>query len=172
MQMLQSVRSGRSDHSVPKWNARVLRTGSGQNVHARGSEPLSSPAPVGQSAGIWRVAAGQMYARALDFSTKNWPQAVLFGQPEPTDGKRPKFQSNVIIKGHFFSGISLASSSSKCLRWLFLTAIKLNCRYLSCYRSSLFVFPGQNKRSMDSFLKRLTFWWIRILSFKIFQLRK
>ena len=35
---------------------------------ARGSEPLSSPVPVGQSAGIWRVVAGKMYARALDLS--------------------------------------------------------------------------------------------------------
>ena len=39
-----------------------------QNVPARGSEPLSSPAPVGQSAGIWRVVAGKMYVRALDLS--------------------------------------------------------------------------------------------------------
>ena len=58
----------RSDQSVLKWNARVLRTGSGQNVPTRESEPLSSPAPVGQSAGIWRVVAGKMYARALDLS--------------------------------------------------------------------------------------------------------
>ena len=42
-----------------KWNARVLRTGSGQNGPAHGSEPLSSPAPVGQSAEIWRNVAGQ-----------------------------------------------------------------------------------------------------------------
>ena len=51
-----------------KWNARVLKTGSGQNGPAHGSEPLSSPEPVGQSAGIWRVMAGKMYARALDLS--------------------------------------------------------------------------------------------------------
>ena len=31
------VRSVRSDQSVPKWNARVLRTGSGQNDPAHGS---------------------------------------------------------------------------------------------------------------------------------------
>ena len=31
-------------------------------------EPLSSPASVGQSAGIWRVVAGKMYARALYLS--------------------------------------------------------------------------------------------------------
>ena len=41
------VRSVRSDQSVPKWNARVLRTGSGENGPAHGSESLSSPAPVG-----------------------------------------------------------------------------------------------------------------------------
>ena len=35
-----------------KRNARVLRTGSRQNGPAHGSEPLSSPASVGQSAGI------------------------------------------------------------------------------------------------------------------------
>ena len=61
-------RCGQSDQSVLKKNARVLRTGSGRNGPARGSEPLSSPAPVGQSAGIWRVVAGTMYARALDLS--------------------------------------------------------------------------------------------------------
>ena len=36
-----------SHQSVLKWNARVLRTGSGQNDPARGSVPLSSPALVG-----------------------------------------------------------------------------------------------------------------------------
>ena len=51
-------RSGSSNQSVPKRNARVVRTGSGQNGPAHGSEQLSSPAPVGQSAGIWRVVAG------------------------------------------------------------------------------------------------------------------
>ena len=42
--------------SVLKWSAHVLRTSSGQNGPAHGSEPLSSPAPVGQSAGkeLWR----------------------------------------------------------------------------------------------------------------------
>ena len=37
-----------------------------QNVPAYGSESLSSSAPVGQSAGIGRVVAGKMYARALE----------------------------------------------------------------------------------------------------------
>ena len=60
------VQSGRSDQSVLKWNARVLRTGSDQNGPAHGSEPLISPVPVGQSAGIWKVVAGKMYARALN----------------------------------------------------------------------------------------------------------
>ena len=32
---------------------------SGQNGPAHGSEPLSSFAPVGQNAGIWRVVAGK-----------------------------------------------------------------------------------------------------------------
>ena len=41
---------------------------SGQNGPAHGSEPLSSPAPVGQSAGIWRVEAGKMYVHVLDLS--------------------------------------------------------------------------------------------------------
>ena len=58
----------RSDQSVLKWNVRVLKTGSGQNGPAHGSEPLSSPAPVGQSAGIWKVMEGKMYTRALDLS--------------------------------------------------------------------------------------------------------
>ena len=62
------VRSGRSDQSVLKWNSRVLRTGSVQNGPAHGSEPLSYPAPVGQSAGIWRVVAEKLYSLALDLS--------------------------------------------------------------------------------------------------------
>ena len=33
----------RSDQSVLKWNAQVPKTGSSQNVPARGSEPLSPP---------------------------------------------------------------------------------------------------------------------------------
>ena len=37
----------------------VLRTGSGQKVPDYESEQLSSPAPVGQSAGIWRVVAAK-----------------------------------------------------------------------------------------------------------------
>ena len=44
---------------VLKWNARVPKIGSDQKCPTHGSEPLSSPAPVRQSAGIWR-AAGQM----------------------------------------------------------------------------------------------------------------
>ena len=55
-------------------NARGPRTGSGQNGPPHGSQPLSSPALVSQSAGIGRVVAGrpgcgeEMYARALDLS--------------------------------------------------------------------------------------------------------
>ena len=60
--------SGRSDQSVLKWNVRVLRTGSGHNGPAHGSQPLSSPAPVDQSAGNWRVVVSKMYAHALDFA--------------------------------------------------------------------------------------------------------
>ena len=45
-----------------KWNVRIIGTGS-----AYGSEPLSSPTPVGHNAGIWRVVKG-MYTRALDLS--------------------------------------------------------------------------------------------------------
>ena len=44
------VGSGRSEQSVLKWNARVLNTGSGKNRPAHGSQPPSSPAPVGQGA--------------------------------------------------------------------------------------------------------------------------
>ena len=65
----------------------MLRTGFGQNSPAHGSESLSSPAPVGQSAGIWRVVAGKMYVRLGPFHL-NWPEPVLFGRPERTNGKR------------------------------------------------------------------------------------
>ena len=40
------VRFCRSNQSVLKWNARVLRTGSSLNGPAHGSEPLSSPVSV------------------------------------------------------------------------------------------------------------------------------
>ena len=52
-----------------KWNVRVVRTDPGQNGAALGSKPISSPASVGQSAGISRVLAGTMYACALDLFT-------------------------------------------------------------------------------------------------------
>ena len=58
----------RSDKSVLKWSARVL--GLARMVLLNWSETLSSPAPVGQSAGIWRIVAGKMYARALDLPFK------------------------------------------------------------------------------------------------------
>ena len=60
----------RSDQSVLKWNAQVLRTGSGQNSPARGSQPLSSPAPVDQSARIRRVVVG----RNVGPFHLNWPE--------------------------------------------------------------------------------------------------
>ena len=53
------VWTGWSDWSVLKWNARALRTGSGQNGPSHGSESLSVPAPVSQSAGTWRVVGGK-----------------------------------------------------------------------------------------------------------------
>ena len=40
------VLSSLSDQLVLKWNARVLRTGSGENGSAQGSGPLSYPTPV------------------------------------------------------------------------------------------------------------------------------
>ena len=64
----QFVPSGRSDKSVLKYYAKVLRTGSSQSRPAHGSDPLSSPAPIGQSEGICKIVAGKIYARALDLS--------------------------------------------------------------------------------------------------------
>ena len=40
-----------------KWNKSIVGTGSGKNGATHGSEPLSSPALVVQSAGIWRIVA-------------------------------------------------------------------------------------------------------------------
>ena len=90
-----TVRSGRSDQSVLKWNARGLRTGSGQNVPAHGSEPLSSPAPVGQRTGIWRVVGGKNVRARLAPFNLNWLEPVVFGRTERTNGKRPQRQSTV-----------------------------------------------------------------------------
>ena len=64
-----------------------LRTGSGQNGPAYGSEPLSSPAPVGQSAGIW-CGGKNVYASLGPFHL-NWPEPVLFGSKKRTNRKRP-----------------------------------------------------------------------------------
>ena len=66
-----------TSQTILKWSARAISTGSGQKG------PVSSSAPVGQSAGIWRVVAGKMYALALD--------PVRFGRSEWTNGKRPQF---------------------------------------------------------------------------------
>ena len=60
--------SGQTDQSVHKQNARVLRTILGKTEAAHGSEPLSSPSPISQSAGIWRVVTGKMYTCASDLS--------------------------------------------------------------------------------------------------------
>lgn len=56
------------DQAVFKWNARVLRTGSGKNGPAHGSERPSSPASVVQSTGIWKVVARKICAHAWSFS--------------------------------------------------------------------------------------------------------
>ena len=69
-----------------KWNAGVLRTGSGQKDPAHGSEQLCSTAAVDQSVGIWRIVLGKMDAR--DFSIVNWPESILFGRPERAISKR------------------------------------------------------------------------------------
>ena len=88
------MRSVRSDQSV----ARVFRTGSGQNGPARGSELLSSPAPVGQSAGIWRVVAGKIYARALDLSVSTGlNQFFSAGQNGQMEGNVSFFLSHRVL---------------------------------------------------------------------------
>ena len=71
----------RPDQSALKWNVRVLRTGSGQNGPAHGSQPLSSPAQVSQSAGIWKVAAGKNVHALLSTLHLNGSEPVLFGRP-------------------------------------------------------------------------------------------
>ena len=71
----------RSDQSALKWNVRVLRTGSGQNGPAHGSQPLSSLAQVSQSAGIWKVAAGKNVQALLSTLHLNGSEPVLFGRP-------------------------------------------------------------------------------------------
>ena len=62
----------------------ALKTGSGQNGPARGSETLSSPALVGQSAGIRKGVAGKIVHACLGPFHYNWPGPVLFGRPERT----------------------------------------------------------------------------------------
>ena len=67
---------------------RVLRTASGQNGPSHGSEPLGSSAPVGQSAGIWKVMARKMYAR-LGALHLNWSEQVLCFRMVRTNGNWP-----------------------------------------------------------------------------------
>ena len=71
--------SGRSFQSVLKRNAQVLRIGSGQN----------GPAQVSQSVGIRRVWQGNVRAH-LQLFHLNWPEPILFSQPEWTNEKQPK----------------------------------------------------------------------------------
>ena len=92
--------------SSSKWNAGVLRTSSGRHSPAHGSELCSSPAPVGQSAGLRRVLAGETYARDLDwlFSAVStgqiesypscWSWMVLFSGRE-VEGRDHKRSRNV-----------------------------------------------------------------------------
>ena len=74
----QFVWSGRSHQSVFEWSTRVLRTGSGQYGPAHGSEPLSSPTPVGQSAGIRRVVAEINVCVRLGPFHLNWNSKFQF----------------------------------------------------------------------------------------------
>ena len=81
---------------VLKWNAR-----SGQNDPAHVSQLLSSPAPVGKSAGVWRIVAGKMCAHLGPFPHLNWSEPVLCGRSEWTNGKQIHI-SNFILQVHAF----------------------------------------------------------------------
>ena len=81
---------GRSDQSFCKSfiirNAQILRTGSVQNSPAHGSALFSSPALVGQSAGIWRVVVGKVPAHLGSFRL-NWPEQVPFSRSDRSNEK-------------------------------------------------------------------------------------
>ena len=53
---------------VSKWDARGLRTGSGQKGPAHGSELFSSHALAGKRAEIWRVVVGKKCSCTLDLA--------------------------------------------------------------------------------------------------------
>ena len=82
------LQTGWSHWSVVKWNARVLRSGSCLNCLAHGSEPLSSPAQIGQSAGSWSC-GGENVRACLGPFYLNWSEPVLFGRSERTNEKGP-----------------------------------------------------------------------------------
>ena len=84
------VRSGRSDQSVLKWNARLLRTSSGQNVPAHRSEKHNLHAVP-----TLRSAKAQKFGRLGHFHL-NWTEPVLFGQPDRTNRKRLKYWTSYL----------------------------------------------------------------------------
>ena len=86
-----------------------------------GSEPLSPSVLVGKSAGIWRVVAGRMYARALVL------EPVLLGRPERTNGS--DVSSTVIPTGKLSVGIEQLCMQKSLLR----CSISLTIRSISCF---------------------------------------
>ena len=80
------VRSDRSDQSVFKWNARVLRTGSGQNGPAHAWFRAAQFSRSGQpKRGRLKSEAGIMYARALKLDNFSALHARTRGQSHNQD---------------------------------------------------------------------------------------
>ena len=101
------VRSGRSDQSALKRNARVLRTGSGQNdpIHA-GSNKLAqfsrSGRPKRGKRDLGSCGGKHVRTRVGPFHL-NWLEPVLFHQPERTHGPRSKYKQELVIQRRPFS---------------------------------------------------------------------
>ena len=86
----------RSGWSVLKWNAQV----SVQNDPAHALEPFSSPAPVGQSAEIWRIVAGKnVRARLGLFISTGQNQFLSAGHyGKSVERKKEKYRRIEIVR--------------------------------------------------------------------------
>ena len=77
-----------------------------QNGPAHESEPLSSPAPVGQNAVIWRVVAGKMNTRALDGQNQFLPSGQNANGPQMEISSALRYRIFIGQSQIFFQHIS------------------------------------------------------------------
>ena len=85
-------RSGRSNQSVVKWNAREFS----ELVLARMTLLMDQRYSVFPKRGNLESCGGKICCARLEPFNLNWPEPALFGRPERTNGKRPKPFNNIL----------------------------------------------------------------------------